>query len=579
MIGIKAFSQSAKKLLSGIAQQNNISQAKGEEAAFAFFTCALAIHYMKVNGYLTEKTDKLAFFEKCRVLSKTMPDFFMPIFEFETLDLPISKLFELLNNVDEMEFVNKPEVIGRIYQYYISDLKEEAFLLLQKNIRITKERLPAATQIFTPQWIVKYLIENSLCKLSGIRMGKWEYCIEKPDKCKDFDIKKTTLIDPCMGSGNMLLYAFDVFMDLYADSGIDSAEATESILQNNLFGLDIDEKAYRLSYFSLLMKAGSYNKNILGRQIDLNLCAIKQDKDYFKNAKELGSLIGGVIVPKGHTLEKQAGIMGGSFDVVVTNPPYMGRKSINATLADYLRKNYPESKSELYAAFIHKCIDMTKHGGICGMVTPHTWLFISSFSSLRKYVLENTAIMSVLHSGAATFEGISSFNALAAAFCLLKGEVKGPSTFIRLTDYLSAEEKQKNFHNPKNIFKVRQSEFLQMPGTPFVYMSSDSVRHAFAVHKGLGDYAPVRQGLATGDNGSFVKYWFEVDKNEIAFDCKSIQEFHKSGKKYAPYNKGGNHRKWYGGNEYVIAFDEASYENFQSRATAFPHGSIISGRG
>ncbi|OQB14786.1 MAG: N-6 DNA Methylase [Firmicutes bacterium ADurb.Bin193] len=458
----------------------------------------------------------------------------------------------VLAETDRSVFKN-PEVIGRLYQSFISDLKDDAFALLQKNIKITKETLPAATQIFTPGWIAKYLVNKALCEIKDKRA-----------------LEQIKLIDPCMGCGNILLYAFDEFMGLYRERGEAEGNAARLILEKNLWGLDIDEAVCALARFSLFVKAAQYDPAILSEEINTNLLCIQEDDGIFADAKQFGSLVKIKETSKEHPLYNQAAVLSQKYDAVVTNPPYMGRKSLNPKLREFIAQNYPEGKSELYAAFIMSCIEMLAEGGVCAMITLHTWLFISSFYGLRRYVLDNTSIISMLHTGAATFEELNAFNALAVAFCLKKGKDSRKSEFIRLSQYYNAKEKIKNIDNLENRFLLCQSDFDKLQKSPFIYWISDKVRDTFAKNKPLSSFASLRQGLATGDNKRFVRYWHEVNKEDIAFSCGSISEFHKTGKKYAPYNKGGGFRKWYGANNIVIAFDSESYETLLRQGNHLP---------
>jgi hypothetical protein len=561
---IKKFVLSVKKILLESAQKSGYESA-AESMAYLWFMRIVAVHYMSVNGFLPRNADKADFFETCKALKKYLPEFF---FEAEEFVFPHDVIKKELLQISDA-FINKPEIIGTLHQYFIEERKSEVFNLLKSNIRVSKEDLPAATQIFTPRWLVEYLVQNSLGAFCEKPLQSWRYFV-KGSQSFQRDVKNIKLIDPCMGSANILLYAFDVFIDLYKLSGVKPEDAASIILKNNLYGLEIDERAYRIAYFSLIVKARSYDENIFCKKIPHNLCEIQEDDKTFKNAKLYGSLLNISCAPKNPSLKRQALIMSQKYDVVVTNPPYMGRKSLNSTLAAFLHTYYPQSKSELYSAFIVACIRMLNKGGICAMLTIHTWMFISSFEKLRRFVLENTQIISMLHTGAATFEELRPFNALSTAFCLKKCKHSTPSIFIRLTDYLSTQAKIENFAKKKNRFIINQHDFSSIPKSPFVYWLSHDMKNAFSKNKTLGHYCKPRQGLATGDNKRFVRRWYEVEQSEIGFGCVSICEFHASGKKYAPYNKGGGYRKWYGNNEYIIKFDKESFESLSEQGNHLP---------
>ena len=249
---------------------------------------------------------------------------------------------------------------------------------------------------------------------------------------------------------------------------------------------------------------------------------------------------------------KQAKILSNQYTVVCTNPPYMGKKSINSKLSNYLYQNYPTTKSEMYSAFIERCYNFTKEKGYLSMITIHSWMFISSFEELRNFILNNSTIINMVHTGASTFIDLNAFNVLATAFCLKKEKLNIKSTFVRLVDYYKTETKIENFRNTKNYYNINQDILNKIPQKPFVYWISDEIRNAFCNNKKLGKYYPPKQGIATADNKRFLRLWYEVDFSKIAFNISSEEESLKSNLKWYPYNKGGNYRKWYGNNEYVV---------------------------
>ena len=660
-----------------------------EEVAYTWFNRLIAIRFMEVNDYLpsrirvlssenpaksepdfvttpfdtdmeftTEEQDKIMqlkdenklnelfrmiFIKQCNKLYEILPELFEETNNYTELLLSISftdrdgVVYHLVHDIDEDDFnVEKEgqvEIIGWMYQYYNIEPKDETFALLKKNIKITKERIPAATQLFTPDWIVRYMVENSLGRLwveghpNDSLKENWKYYLEEAEQEADVltkleqiraeyrnlnpeDIK---VIDPCMGSGHILVYCFDVLMQIYESQGYTQRDAAQSILENNLFGLDIDKRAAQLAYFAVMMKARQYDRRIFGREIKPHVYATEESNDinrshlkYFgasfigntkkqvllqtenllnemKDAEEFGStlivqnydwdvlykFINDVDTTGQITMEtvgieetqrkvfnivKIAQIIASKYHLVITNPPYMGRKSINDKLSQHLEAYYPEGKADLYTSFIQRCSSMTRKRGFTAMITVHTWLFISSYEALRKNVLSGNVISSMIHTGASTFEEINSFNVLATAFVLIKacGFDRYNGNYIRLVDYRTTEEKVENYFNKQNCFSVNKEAFFNIPGTPFVYWISNNARNNFIIAKPISQYAQARVGLQTGNNDRFVRYWYEVDIDKICFTATSCDNSAKSGLKWFPYNKGGNFRKWYGMNEYVV---------------------------
>ena len=447
-------------------------------------------------------------------------------------DGDVSKdVLKFLNDYDD-EFENL-EAIGWLYQYFISDEKERVFNNLMNSMKVEKEDIPFATQLFTPNWIVKYLVENSLGEV-----------------IKNKKLEEITFIDPCQGTGNILLYAFEVLFQEYMRQGYDTKEAVLNILTKNLYGIDIDETVCTITRLLLILNASKYFEDVFD----------------FVNVKEMNIVC--LNDEYGSLRKNICGLK--EFDVVCTNPPYMGKKNINSKLSEFLKKEYPDTKSELYAAFIERCLEFTKDKGYLAMITIHSWMFISSFAKLRKKLLDNGTFISMLHTGAATFDDLSSFNALATSFVFKKEKLDIESCFIRLADYYNLQEKMDNIDNPNNYYYIKQEQFLEIPNQPFIYWISENIRKCFKENKKLSDFYLIRQGLATGDNKEFVRLWYEVPINEIGLNYKTTEEFLKSKKVYAPYNKGGIYRKWYGNIEYVIKFDKANYEKLMNQGNHLP---------
>lgn len=525
--------------------------------------------------------------------------------------------------------------IGWLHQYYNSELKDDTFAALKKKVKIPKERIPAATQLFTPDFIVKYLVESSVggqyvrSKLSDVpkelrplreeelaRELGFEFYLAIPGGgyCDGkMELESYKIIDPCMGAGHILVYALEVLVEIYKKEGVPPSVSARKILENNLFGADIDPTVSALGAFSLLMRAAEYDASVLTNaprllvasisdgetltdsEIDLLSSgdgdvrsAISRLATQMSGGSEYGSLIRisrdevdavrekiGKISTQGEAYDRFLGILrcaellSDKYDAVITNPPYMGKKNLNTRLADYLDKNYKAGKGELYSAFILRALDMAKPGGAVSMITIHSWMFISSFARLRKRVLDESYIETLVHTGAGTFEELNSFNVLASAFCLRKGRRQGAiSRFLSLGDLRRPDEKARHFHDTGRVYDLSDREFLSIPGTPLAYSLSEKQRASFTEHPRLGDCVFPRVGLQTGDNARFVRYWFEVKRQDIAIGAKDSAEVKRLGARFVPYNKGGNFRKWYGMNEYVVDWTDGGNLVFNSPGSA-----------
>ncbi len=542
----------------------------------------------------------------CKKLGSIIPQVFDGVTDYIDILVPDNLLNEsgfvnkIITEVAEENY-EQVEIIGWLYQYYISEKKDEIFDSLKNNKKIEKNDIPAATQLFTPDWIVKYLVENTLGKYLRNK-EELNYYVSSDEKIEENDIEKITFIDPCCGSGHILVYAFEIFYKIYMERGYTKEVAVEKILANNLYGIDIDCRAVQLTILTLCLRAIEYDKNIFNKDIikKMNIITIydsnnisseligynipekyKEANDYivttFKNASQYGSLIkcndnydydnfykdininNFIGLDYYNMLIKQAKILSNKYSVVCTNPPYMGRKNMNECLSDFLSTYYSNNKSEMYTAFIERCNEFTEKNGYQAMITIHTWMFIASYESTRKYILNSNTIVNMLHTGPATFPELSSFNVLATAFCLKKAQEDIESTFIRLVDYYNPIEKINNFRNKNLYYKIRQAKLYEIPGTPFIYWISDKLRKAFIENKQLSEYYQPKQGLATTNNNKFLRLWYEVCFNKIGFGLNDESET-ISDKKWFPYNKGGDYRKWYGNNEYVVNFQNEGKE-------------------
>ncbi|MEG3067195.1 MAG: BREX-1 system adenine-specific DNA-methyltransferase PglX [Syntrophaceticus schinkii] len=605
-----------------------------------------------VNDYLDKHNDdelfRYLFSRQCNKLNEILPHLFDKIEDYTELLLPNNLLIEgsvirrLVSDIKEEDFKDV-EIIGWMYQYYISEKKDEVFAGLRKNKKITKENIPAATQLFTPDWIVKYMVENSLGRLwleghpDDTLKANWKYYLdeaeqepdvqkqleeirEKSKKIRPEDIK---LLDPCMGSGHILVYAFDVLYEIYKSAGYAEREIPKLILANNLYGLDIDDRAAQLAYFAVMMKARSKSRRILNQirdeKIDLNLCAIQESNgiaqeaiDYFTNgmneklkanveylvavfhdAKEYGSILEveevdfeaiekrlSNIKPSGQLdldamlhyreikeklvpLVKQAKVMSQKYDVVCTNPPYMGNRGMNSKLTEYLRENYPDSKRDLFAVFIERGFAYLKLNGFNSMITMQSWLTIKSFGSLRINIINNHEVINLIQIGYNSFPELNSKVAHAVTFVFRNVKLGGYiGKYMNLNNGKLTANKEQVFLEKRidNFYLNKNDDFKEMPQSIFSYWVSPQVKHIYSKAKRLNQIAEAKQGLATADNERFLRLWFEVSINNIGFNYNGSKIAEKGGIRWFPYNKGGKYRKWYGNGEYVINWENNGYE-------------------
>lgn len=639
-----------------------------EEVAYTWFNRFIALRYMEVNNYLPQRirvftndnnefkpdllTDaihvelegldiqkvfdyieenkqeelyKYLLLTLCNDMNKYLPDMFTSIKDYKTLLFPDNLLKEdsvlakLITDIDEDSWTDQVQIIGWLYQYYNSELKDT----VMKKKNYTKDDIPAATQLFTPDWIVRYMTENSLGKLwldghPDFDHSEWKYyleeakqepeVIEQLNKIKEEHAKlrpeEIKVIDPCMGSGHILVYAFDVLMDIYRDAGYSDRDAAKSILENNLYGLEIDERAYHLAYFALMMKARSYNRRILNKETKFNLVEIREPiaslkpelEQYldnytelahylvnaFQDAKEFGSIlnldctveqlenlknhldelkeeaINKDLVAQSEISElndllkpliKQARLLVQKYDVVITNPPYMAPDSKQKS---YVQKNYPDSKSDLFAVFIEKCHDLTKKNAYQAMITMHSWMFLSSFEKLRNKLLINNTIINMAHLGARAFEDIGGEVVQTTAFVFGNTNIKEyQSSFKRLVDYNSQDLKEEEYLKDANLYISSATNFSKIPGSPIAYWVSKAFINIFDKSIPLEKIAYSFQGIITGDNNYFLRLWSEVSNTKVVLNLSNDKKYSVDNV-WIPYNKGGEFRKWYGNNGYLL---------------------------
>lgn len=611
-------------------QKDGFSQTM-EEAAYAWFHRFTALRFMEVNGYLESRlfSDRNGAFKPellaqtlhteldgqdrnarykyllmahCNALHQSLPEVFEEIGGWTELLLPDgllrqgSILAHMVEDIPEEDWAEQVQIIGWLYQYYNTEPKNRVFSDLKKNIKISAENLPAATQLFTPDWIVRYMVDNSLGKLwleahpdSPVRASLQYYISGNTTDRRSIAPESIRFIDPCMGSGHILVYAFDVLMQIYTSCGWTQREAAKSILTHNLYGLDIDRRAYRLAYFALLMKAGQYSRSILNSGIKLHLAnfqdtagvntavlsePLKSFAEQFEFADTYGSLME-LTAPEGieeaapcceiqmEMMRRSCRILSQKYDVVVTNPPYMSSLNMNDTLLTFLKKQFPVYKSDLFSAFVVRCTRLARDEGYLGFLTPYVWMFIQSYERLRRFLYDSKTIASLIQFEYSAFEEAT---VPICAFILRNSFVNQNGCYIRLTDFKGGMEvqKQKALEAIANadcgfFYKANASQFSSIPGAPAVYWASEQFLRAFDSPK-LGEISLPRQGLITGDNDRFLRLWFEVDVTKTALE-------YDPSKKWFPLNKGGAFRRWYGNHAYVVNWehDGAEIRSFQDK--------------
>lgn len=611
----------------------------------------------KMNNRLDDLF-RMLFIKQCNLLHEVLPGLFEETEDYTEMLLNISftndddvirMLVDEKMGIPEEDFnvntigedgqpTGQVEIIGWLYQYYNTELKDDTFAKLKKNVKITKERIPAATQLFTPDWIVRYMVENSVGRIwiehlravdPGIdekaaaeRFG-WKYYLPEAEQeeavnvklaeirttYKDLKPTDITCIDPCMGSGHILIAMFDVLMDIYESAGYDKREAAFDIVEHNIHGLDIDKRAYQLAYFAVMMKGRGYNRRFLrNKNIKHNIFKVEgsgfTDKagkkvyvydqatlDYFVNndlvlkksmdnlieqmfdAEEYGSILKiqnvnfNLIFERFEEIESDISLYKNSvfnalypfvliaymltqkYDAVITNPPYMGASGMNAKLAKYVKDNYPNSKSDLFAVFIEKWNTMMTLYGYNSMVTMQSWMFLSSFEKMRKNIISTKDIVCLMHMENMVM-GIAFGTAVTVFRNLHIFNFRGTYTQIKLCDI--ANNKPRYFPIIENRFaQVSTDNFSRIPGNPIAYWTSTNFINAYQ-NRTISEYGIARSGLQTGDNNCFLRFWQEVNYHNIAFGMNSKIEYLQTGKKWTPQIKGGEYRKWYGNFDYVV---------------------------
>ena len=676
-----------------------------EEVAYTWFNRFSALRFMEVNGYLpshvrvftdeennfkpqiiteaihldldgldmekvyelkdAEKTEELykyLLIVQCNALNKILPGMFQKIADYTELLLPDNLLREgsviqqMIELIPEDDWKDAVQIIGWLYQYYNSEKKDDVFAALKKNVKITKENIPAATQLFTPDWIVRYMVENSLGRLwleghpdvkeqllpteeeqSAYAAGnrdpedtKWHYYLEEAEQEPEVqaqlaEIRKEyaaltpdqlKVIDPCSGSGHILAYMFDVLMKIYESYGYTTREAVASIVENNIYGLDIDDRATQLAYFAVMMKARQYDRRFFSRGIQPHVYAIVESNhvdefavDYFCNgdaklttamdtiikelhdAKEYGSIL--TVTPQDWStlydrfaeitedinmsretalrellpLVQVAEALAQKYDVVVTNPPYMGSSGMSIKLSDYVKSDYPDSKSDLFAVFIERCGQMTKKNGCQAMITQHAWMFLASYENIRKKISKK-AIINMAHLGARAFEEIGGEIVQTTSFVIGNTFLNNYlGTYCRLVDPTTQTGKEELFIKGKERYISNQLRFQKIPGEPIAYWISEQFANCYD-NELLEKVAFSDGQILTGNNDKYLKLLWEVNAHDI------------EARKWALHAKGGEFRRWYGNIDTVVKFDPITIQHYKrDKIARFPKDEILFRRG
>ncbi len=662
-----------------------------EEVAYTWFNRFIAIRFMEVNGYIPshirvftsennefepqilseaihidlpgldkskvlelynagnkeEELFNYLFITQCNALNEVLPGMFQKLNDYTELLLPDGLLRDnsvidvMISEIPEEDWKEQVQIIGWLYQYYNTEPKDEVFSR-PKSEKIQKEDIPAATQLFTPDWIVRYMVENSLGRLwieghpdEGLKVN-WKYYLEEAEQEKEVEEKLEEIkkeyaemkpedikcIDPAIGSGHIGAYLFDVLIQIYESYGYKRRDAVSSILENNIYGLDIDERARQLAYFSLMMKARQYDRRFLSRRNipQPKIYAIEESNffktengkiiiEYFANgdndlmkdmdviiedmmdAKEYGSIInvnsvnfeaiynrfeeieneefmnlyGMAAVEQLLPLVKQAEILSSKYDVVVTNPPYMGSTGMNPKLSSYLKKNFNDTKMDLFAVFIEKWCGMLKPYAYNSMVTMQSWMFLSSYEKMREEIFNKMTISTLMH-----MDNMVMKIAFGTAVTILRNismdNYKGTYNHIKLEDIVN--DVPVEFPVRKNSYAQTSVEnFKKIPGTPVAYWASETIITAFQEGKQMDNYIDSFQGIITGNNNKFLRFWHEVCNTKIPFHKVKMSDIDLKTQYWIPYNKGGAFRKWYGNQEYVVNWKNGPDDKTRGKKT------------
>ncbi len=668
---LSAAEKEQRTQLIGQIRQKGFAQVM-EEAAYTWFNRFIALRFMEVNGYLPSKirvfTDENGAFKpdilkeamtieidglerskvlnlldkqdnealykyllitQCNALNVGLPYMFEKIANWTELLFPAnllrgdSVLDRMVTEIPEEDWQDAVQIIGWLYQYYNDKQKNEVINIYKGTVK--KEDIPAATQLFTTDWVVRYMVDNSLGRywIERHPESKLAEKLEFFVAPKNGEIKHINesvnpedvkFFDPCMGSGHVLVYAFEVLMEIYKESGYTERDAAAMIVQNNLFGLDIDDRASQLAYFAVMMKARSYDRRFLSRGITPNILAIKESNymgiavreeltadaqmnavsrylaDTFRDAKEMGSII--TVEPKDYdgymayldgcdgqgqitmddadwlqntrpmlkALAHQAKVLSGKYSVVCTNPPYLNK--MDGKLKTFVTEKYKDYSGDLFSVFTYRNLMFCKQDGYCGYMTPFVWMFIKTYEKLREFIIRNKSITTLVQMEYSAFEEAT---VPICSFVLKNGKATENGLYFKLSDFKGGMEVQKQKvlealadKNCGYFYEADQSNFSKIPGSPVAYWVSNAMIHAFNAGTALSSIASPKQGMATADNNRFVRKWYEPDFRKVALPFSADL-------KWYPYNNGGGFRRWFGFNTDVV-----NWENNGAAIKAFP---------
>lgn len=672
-----------------------------EEVAYTWFNRLIAVRFMEVNDYLPahvrvlssesgkqepdivtnpfdaelffaegenqkiiqmkndnklDEVFRILFVKQCRELFRILPRLFEGTNDYTELLLSVSFIdqegvvYHLVHDIPEEDFNveqgGQVEIIGWLYQYYNAELKDETFALLKNNVKVTKERIPSATQLFTPDWIVRYMVENSLGRLwieghpNDLLKSGWKYYLDEAEqeesvkqelekikaeyaKLSPEDIK---VIDPCMGSGHILVYAFDVLMQIYESAGYTQRDAAKSIIEKNLFGLDIDDRAAQLAYFAVMMKARQYNRRILDGVSDCNVYAIKESNgfdraalvkmgddlkpvaeklvDTFVDAKEYGSILNvdltleeldaldkrlddvdrmsdygnlldmmyaSILCNELSVLIRQARVMVQKYDAVITNPPYMGAGGMTVKLVDFVKDYYPISKGDLSTIFMEKTQYLLKRNGFVSMINIPVWMFLVSYEELRKKLVAEMTILSMIHPG----RGIFGSDFGTTIFVMKNNHINNyKGTYARLFDegveVKSIEKREEEYLSGKGRYIKDQEEYNIIPGTPIAYWVGNGLIKAFQNAPRMREMGNPVEGIKTGDNDKYLRVWFEVLRER-----EMLSEEADPNVKWRPMTKGGAYRRWYGNLDYIVMWGENGSLIKSAKGASLPNSNLF----
>lgn len=610
-----------------------------EEAAYTWFNRFCALRFMEVNNYLPSHTRvftdennafapqilaeairielpgldrdlvykykeandddalyKYLLITQCNALKKILPGMFSEISGYTELLFPDNLLREgsaveqMIAMIPENDWRDEVQIIGWLYQYYISEKHEEVVNPLQKK-PVATEDVPAATQLFTPDWVVRYMVDNSLGRYWVERnpqselTKKLEFLATPKDgkiQYIDKSVEPTAIsfFDPCMGSGHILCYAFDIFMGIYRECGYTDREAVQSIIQNNLFGVDVDERAAQLAYFSVMMKARQYDRRFFSRAVAAQVYCPHKDKEGMLK----GSMMQVLALPEKpdstdvNTLYAdeyygESGrwnfkrLLNRKYTIVCTNPPYLNK--YNAELKKFVNGNYKDYSSDLFSVFMYRNLLYCEEDGYCGYMTPNVWMFIKSYENLRKFIIENKSIVTLVQMAKGAFFREATVDICAFVLANKSSEKKG--LYIRLENFKGDMEVQRQKtlqaivdHNCGYYYEQSSDNFSKIPGSPVAYWVGKAFCENYDKKK-MGDYAEVITGMTIGDNSLYLRMWYELQRSRISIGMADMQDINMQASYWIPYSKGGLRRNWYGNYDYVVNWKEK--DNFNRSKT------------